>query len=156
MEIEYAEGNTLDLINELENDLKKVDEIKAMARMPEPSRDRRYREVLFNIYRETGFLYAIVAVEFKNKVKKIYVFLGKSIIGKDIKDYLETPVYTEGYLVVKKDNELVRHIIYNSYIFKEASSLFKKISEIGDKYRISDYEVYMEKIIEYMDLDTIL
>ena len=155
MEVEYVDGSTLDLISDLENDLEKVDKIKALARMPEPSKARRYREVLFNIYRETGFIYAIVAIEFKDGVKKIYVFAGRSIVSKDVKDYIETPVYTEGYLIIKKD-KASRHVLYNPYTFKDARKLFRRISELGDKYRLSDYEVYMERIMEYIDFDTVL
>jgi hypothetical protein len=155
MEVEYVDGSTLDLISDLEKDLEKVDKIKALARMPEPSKARRYREVLFNIYRETGFIYAIVAIEFKDDVKKIYVFSGRSIVSKDAKDYIETPVYTEGYLIIRESGSS-RHVIYNPYTFKDARVLFRRISELGDKYRLSDYEVYMERIMEYIDFDTVL
>jgi len=155
MKVGYVDGSTLDLIGDLESDLEKVDKIKALARMPEPSKARRYREILFNIYRETGFIYAIVAIEFKDGVKKIYVFTGRSIVSRDVEDYIKTPVYTEGYLIIK-ENGLSSHIIYNPYTFKDARILFKRISELGDKYRLSDYEVYMERIMEYIDFDTIL
>jgi len=155
LEVEYNSGNVLDLMNNLDNDLSNTDMIRALARLPEPSKARKYRDILFNIFRETGFIYAIIVIEFKDGIKKNYVFYGKSLIGKEAKDYIDAPIYTEGYLVVKSGDK-VRHIIYNPYTFPNAKELFKRIREMGDKFRLSDFEVYLERITEYIDLDIIL
>jgi hypothetical protein len=33
--------------------------------------------------------------------------------------------------------------------------MFEKIKEIGDKYRVSDLEVYLERIGEYLEYDNL-
>jgi len=155
MKIRYISKNTIDLISEMESDLMNVERIKALARLPEPSRDRRYRDVLINIYKETGFIYALVVIEFKDGFKKIYVFTGKALLDSGLRDYIDASIYTEGSLVIKSP-EGIEHIVYSPYVFESARELFKKIGELGDKYRLSDYEVYLERIMEYIDFDTII
>lgn len=153
MEVVYEEGSVKDLITELENDLEAIKDLKALARIPEPSRGRRYRDILYSTYIRLGFILASVVLEFKNGEVKSYVFMGKAIPAKDVNKYLDMPVYTEGY-VIEKSREKIVHRIYNPYVYKSGVELFNRVRELGDKFRLSDLEVYMERISEYLEYDS--
>ena len=154
MEVVYEEGSVKDLITELEKDLENIRDLKALARVPEPSRGRRYREILYSNFVRLGFVAASVVLEFKNGVVKSYVFIGKAIPSKDTNNYLNMPVHTEGYLV-EKSREKIIHKIYNPYIYRSGKDLFNRVKELGDRFRLSDLEVYMERIQEYLEYDSL-
>ncbi len=155
MKIIFEEGSVLDLIGHLEDDLLNIKDLKALARQPEPSRGRRYRDVLYSTYVRLGYVTASVILEFKDGLVKSYVFMGRVIPFPGRDNYLEMPVYTEGYLVEKSKSSIIyRH--YNPYVFKNGKALFKRVKELGDKFRLSDLEVYLERISEYLEYDETL
>ncbi len=153
MKITFESGTTIDLIKKLDEDLSRVSEIVRLGRMPEPKSGHRYREILLNMYRESGFVSAIIFIDFKDGTRKVYTFYGKALPQQGVDDLLSLPVYTEGYCLVKKGGKTVETIIYNPYTFKDSYELFKLISEFGERYRLTDYEVYLDKMIEYMNVD---
>ena len=155
MKIIFEEGSVRDLIDHLENDLLNIKDLKALARLPEPSRGRRYRDVLYSTFIRLGYVTASVILEFKDGLVKSYVFIGRVIPFPGQDNYLEMPIYTEGYLVEKSRGSITyRH--YNPYVFKSGKALFKRIKELGDKFRLSDLEVYLERISEYLEYDETL
>lgn len=153
MEIIYEEGSVKDLIIELEKDFEAIKDLKALARIPEPSRGRRYRDILHSTFIRLGFIVASVILEFKDGRVKSYVFLGKAIPTKDVNKYLDMPIYTEGY-VIEKSRKRIVHRVYNSYVYKNGAELFNRVRELGDRFRLSDLEVYMERIQEYLEYDS--
>jgi len=153
MYIEYRGGNVVDLIKKLDEDLNNVHEISRLGRIPEPKSGMRYREILLNTFRESGFVSATVFIDFKNGVRRVYTFLGKIIPRGDINNLFEMPIYTEGYYIDKKGNEVLKIVVYNPYTFTNSYELFKLISEFGERYRLTDYEVYIDKMIEYMKIE---
>ena len=153
MEVVYEEGSVKDLIVELENDLDDIKDLKALARIPEPSRGRRYRDILYSTFIHLGFILASVILEFKNGKVKSYVFMGKAIPTKDVNKYLDMPVYTEGYMI-EKSREKIIHRVYNPYVYRSGVELFNRVRELGDKFRLSDLEVYMERISDYLEYDS--
>ena len=155
MEVEYSEGNVIDLIKKLDNDLSNTHDILRLGRIPEPKSGRRYREILFNMFRESGFVIAQVYIDFKSGLRRVFVFTGKAVPTGKGNNFLEKPVYSEGYYVDKKGDEIIKISVYNSYVFQSAKELFKLISKFGDRYRLTDYEVYIDKMVEYINVDDI-
>lgn len=150
MEIVYEEASVKDLIERLEEDLKSTGELRALARLPEPSRGRRYREVLYHTFARLGTVMASVILEYKDGRVKDYVFLAKAIPTQAHERFIEMPVYAEGYLIEKSKDKVVQRI-FSPLIFKSGRELFEKVKDIGDRYRVSDYEVHMEYVKEYLD-----
>ncbi|HIE37347.1 TPA: hypothetical protein EYP83_04175 [Candidatus Geothermarchaeota archaeon] len=156
MEITYEKGNLIDLIEKLDNDLNNIHDISRLGRIPEPRPGMRYREILLGMFRESGFISATVFIDFKNGIRRVYTFMGKVIPRGDINNLFEMPIYTEGYYIDKKGDEIINMVIYNPYTFKNSYELFKMISEFGERYRLTDYEVYVDRMIEYLKIEDLL
>ena len=153
MEIEYNEGNVVDLISKLDEDLRNSQNIARLSRIPEPRADKRYREILFNLFRESGFMFATIVIDFKDGLRRVYTFYGKALPRMDKENLFDMPIYAEGYYIDKRGEKISKMVIYNPYTFTNSITLFKMISEFGERYRLTDYEVYIDKMVEYISIE---
>jgi len=153
MKVEYVEGNVKDLIKKLDEDLKNINRITRLGRIPEPRPGIRYRELLLNTFRESGFVSATVFIDFKDGIRRVYTFFGKVIPFSGEEKLVNLPIYTEGYYLDKKNEKILNIVVYNPYTFPNSYELFKLISEFGERYRFTDYEVYIDKMIKYIKIE---
>ena len=151
----YRPGNVVDLIKRLEEDLSNTQNISRLGRIPEPRAGRKYRELLLNMFLESGSVFAIIVVDYKDGTRRTYTFSGKVLPSQGGDTLLDLPVSAEGH-VVEKRGGVTRIEVYNPYVFPSAKELFKLISEFGEKYRAADYEVYIDKMMERINLDTLM
>lgn len=155
MEVVYEGKDINYMIRLLEEDLEKHEYIKSLSRIPEPSRGRRYRQVLLQTFSLLGSLNASVVIEFKDGLIRRYVFIGKVIPRESSDSFIDMPFYADGYIFETwGENQVYR--IFNPYIYPKARDVFKIIRDIGDKFRLSDLEVHMEKITESLDFDFLI
>ena len=155
MEVVYEGKDINDMIRLLEKDLEKHEHIKSLSRIPEPSRGRRYREVLLQTFNLLGSLNASVVIEFRDGLIRRYVFIGKIVPKESSESFLDMPFYAEGYIFESIGEKKV-YRIFNPYIYPKAKDVFKIIKDIGDKFRLSDLEVHLEKITESLDFDFLI
>ncbi len=152
MQVVYEGKDINDMIRLLEKDLERHESIKSLSRIPEPSRGRRYREVLLQTFVSLGSLNASVVIEFRDGLIRRYVFLGKAIPTSSGESFLDMPFYAEGYIYEsKRDAKVYR--VFSPVIYPQAKDVFRIIKSIGDKFRVSDLEVHLEKITESLDFD---
>lgn len=152
MEVVYEEGNVIKMVELLVRDLSNVSSLKAISRLPEPGGGKRYRDMLYSIFKSFGYVYASIRVEFRDGLIRNYVFLGRAIPREGRDDFMDMPVRTEGYIIeVLRDRRTYRY--FNEFVFSNGREMFRKIKEVGDKFRISDMAIYMEWISTMIDLD---
>ncbi len=152
MEVVYESGSINDMIKLLEKDLERHEEIKSLSRVPEPSRGRRYRQVLLQTFSSIGSLIASVVIEFKNGLIRRYVFLGKVMPKGNSTSFIDMPFYAEGYIYETIGGD-AKFRIFSPVIYPTAKEVFLIVKSIGDKFRLSDLEVHLEKITETLDYD---
>ncbi len=152
MEVVYEGKDINAMVNFLEKDLERHEHIKSLSRVPEPSRGRRYREVLLQTFNTLGSLNASVIIEFKDGLIRRYVFLGKVLPKEDADSFLDMPFYAEGYIYETIGDRKV-YRVFNPYIYPKSREIFRIVKSIGDKFRLSDLEVHLENITESLDFD---
>lgn len=155
MEVVYEGKDINYMIKLLEKDLERHEQIKSLSRIPEPSRGRRYREVLLQTFNLLGSLSASVVIEFRDGLIRRYVFIGRVIPTESKNSFLSMPFYAEGY-VFESIGDKQAYRIFNPFIYPQAKDVFKIIKSIGDKFRLSDLEVHLEKIAESLEFDFLI
>jgi len=151
LEIIHEEKDIMGMVGELTNDLSDPEQLRAISRVPEPKAGLRYREILRKLYISLGSFQASVIIEFKDGLRKHYVFIVKAIPDESKESIAECRVYAEGYILEKKPNRGVTYRIFKSATLSSVDELYKIISEVGDKFRWSDIKIYLKKIMEYDD-----
>jgi|Deesub1362B_J571_1020462.scaffolds.fasta_scaffold00004_458 hypothetical protein len=149
MKIVKEEKNVLNMVEMLMEDLSDPASLRAISRVPEPKGGMRYREVLQRLYLSLGIFHASVVIEFRDGKRKYYTFLARAIPDEAAKDFTECEVEAIGYIVEReKDGDIVYRIFEKSKL-NNVKKLYSLISKVGDKYRWSDIEIYLKKIMEY-------
>lgn len=151
MKIIKENRSVIEMIDELLNDLLNPGDLRAISRMPEPKGGFRYRNILKRLFLSLGSFQAIVVIQFKNGLKKYYVFFVKAIVSEDAKDFIDCPVEAWGYIVERKDSNIT-YREFDKDTLTDVEKLYQLISEVGDKFRWSDLEIYLKSISEYNDL----
>jgi len=125
----YRPGNVVDLIRRLEEDLSNTQGISRLGRIPEPRSGRKYRELLLNMFLESGSVFAVIVVDYKDGTRRTYAFSGRVLPGQGSDNLLDLPVSAEGHVVEKRQGS-IRIEVYNPYVFPSARELFKLISPL--------------------------
>lgn len=139
------------MINELTSDLSNTENLRAISRIPEPRGGLRYREILKRLYISLGSFQASVVIEFKNGLRRHYVFLVRAIPEEGKVSFADCQIEANGYVVDKTPENEVLYRIFKTTRISGINELYKMISEVGDKFRWSDIEIYLKRVMEYDD-----
>jgi len=151
MKIVKEDKDVTEMIEELLNDLLNPAALRAISRMPEPKGGLRYRNILKRLFLSLGSFQAAVIIQFKDGLRKYYVFFAKALVSEKAADFIECPIEAWGYIVEKKNGQVI-YREFKKATMDDVDTLYRLISEVGDKFRWSDLEIYLKSISEYDDL----
>lgn len=145
----HEDMDVLNMLDMLMEDLSDPASLRAISRVPEPRGGMRYREVLKRLYLSLGLFHASVIIEFKDGRRRYYTFIAKAVPNEKANDFTECEVEATGFIIERYGDDQVTYRVFRKSSLSDIKELYKLISDVGDKYRWSDIEIYLKKIMEY-------